>query len=722
MIACCDCSEFRNNHETSGYVDLTSKWIWNETQQVSVASSFSINFWIIAEEKNDYEIFSFGKSPPESFAIEKKGGTVQWKRFNDDKPVKFDKTLSNGEHYAFSLIQRCETNPCRLEMWVNKEELNNITTKGRRRSLTKTIEDMVEGITDLFGANYVPRAMNEAEIIQIHKGWMDKFPQSPTWTVLYICFGLIASLMVVGFICTRINQADKPDYISLIALGLTIYDISSDAVLIGDMFSKEHIKLFGIEIWKILLVMFVGSVFSNVLFTVWWFTKKHKNAHIPRWISHMGRKVYVYYFFSALNIHAFRVADSRVYPSIWFRAPLLRKDIDDLRKGNALTLLIEDVGSLIIQIYLIVHVDGIERSTKETVVLALVSSCANIIFSFISALFGICEGDAMKRTQIIGKVSTSEDLAKVSQKIRDDLRKKIGQNFFLECLCVPGERTNPEYKYTFEFHMYLYEFGTDLVDSQYDLLHTALVDVIKKKRKLINSEITCVEESPYHKWAKSLSSMYNFGENLPASGTGVLVKIDRDKSRMEFIISGKKFEALDRIMDLVNGQAVKTYNQRMTRETMIAPGKKEPLALARVDSASLELKGWTESLTEFGLYANSSHVEWHYPRGSVFGQRRTPENSQRRTPETSQTKKYVRPQTSGEPGEIEMAELWFDQDIEEGEGVPEGSRSVPKREPSQERTTLGKPSNLSKPQIDGHCADISIEFTPVNSHCSESNV
>ncbi|RHZ82430.1 hypothetical protein Glove_109g149 [Diversispora epigaea] len=304
----------------------------------------------------------------------------------------------------------------------------NIESSKEERSVASIIDDLNEMIKyksmTSISLNPTTKYLDEDFGFKPKQNLWDEY----AWRFLGVILALV--ILVVLFLIAE-KMESKGHNVAILQLGLIIFDFIMDVLFVS-------------QNGKVIEVLYIPSViFLTVpigINTIWAFhiiSYENKSKAFLDWFSQHEKVASVFTVLSSADIEALRILHSNLAGFKFFQAPISTKGKNKIFWVSCLTIFVEDIPQLIIQLlynHSVVTYDIIP-------LLALVSSCISLLINIIGRLFqaiNSCRPGALEhddqddfqrlQTPVTERSHTSEESISHSIDIKEENEKNSDKN------------------------------------------------------------------------------------------------------------------------------------------------------------------------------------------------------------------------------------------------------------------------------------------------------
>ncbi|CAG8572251.1 7568_t:CDS:10 [Diversispora eburnea] len=337
--------------------------------------------------KGIYNIWKFNTSSnKETFADKVYGvlrltkeGTEYYENLNPTGKNKFftDLRLELSEIIPINNIKRLSSNGKSQVDTVSHQTLIslNIESSSEERSVASIVDDLNDMIVyknmTSIGLKPTTKYLDGDYGFKPNQNLWDKYK----WKFLGVI--LILAILVVLFLIAQ-KMESKGRNIAVLQLGLIIFDFVMDVLFV----SKNGKVIKELYIPSVLFVTIPIGI--NAIWAFYIISDENKSKNFLNWFTQHEKAASIFTILSSADIETLRILYSNLAGFKFFQAPISTKGKNRIFWASCITIFIEDIPQVIIQ--LVYHFSVV---TYDDIIpiLALASSCLNLLTNFIGRLF-----------------------------------------------------------------------------------------------------------------------------------------------------------------------------------------------------------------------------------------------------------------------------------------------------------------------------------------------
>lgn len=295
-------------------------------------------------------------------------------------------------------------------------------------------------------------AISREEAELYHQEYTDLFPKEAV-TQWYLPAGILSLAVLVllyGYASECLFGTDAPDYLGICHVSIGLLDFSSDYQLVYRLFMEGSSKLFLVfDVGQTLLALLVLSYMCNLCFLIRWYRKKlRENGPVSIWVKQ--NRIWVVFLMLAAGSNAtiLKIAWSRMsslYKASFFNMPITCEDRLSLMRGQFISLLLEDIPLLAVQISLLS--DDLSANTQLAVSIALITSMLSIVGSCINSVCAPAKSSFLVQQWVLIEKPTTELISRV-HRIRKKFAKQL-RNTHTDVILLKLDKTR--YRIMFQY-------------------------------------------------------------------------------------------------------------------------------------------------------------------------------------------------------------------------------------------------------------------------------
>ncbi|RHZ63687.1 hypothetical protein Glove_328g61 [Diversispora epigaea] len=220
-----------------------------------------------------------------------------------------------------------------------------------------------------------------------------------------LAFGILMLLFLLAH-----KRESKGRSMAVLQLGLIIFDFAMDTLFVS--FNGKNVEALYIPS----IVFLIVPIVINTIWAFYIVFEENKSKTFMTWFSQHGRVVSIFTVLSGADIEALSILYSNLAGFEFFNAPFSIKGKARIFGGSCLNIILEDIPQVIIQI---IYINSVV--TYDIIpLLALVSSCLNLLVNIIGRLFqaiNLCRFGTKiwkQDQELFGGIRDTVDLASTS--------------------------------------------------------------------------------------------------------------------------------------------------------------------------------------------------------------------------------------------------------------------------------------------------------------------